>query len=491
MLFNTSITRERPESIGYPGGVLLLFPFILLCCLIGCTSSEEYEKRHKAPNIIFLLADDLGYGDLSCFGSAGIATPNIDALAASGMRFNHFYAGSAVCSPSRASLLTGKFPLRFDIRRHLRDSVDHLPEEAITLPELLQASGYETCHIGKWHLGGLRLSDVERRNNGEPALPGPLQQGFHHYLTNIEGAPIRPALIKNRQLYREGGMTLLRNDERAPEVPDHWTELKVTEAIHWLSQVRAKDQPFFLNLWFDVPHTPYEPAPDPHLSKYRAMGVTGDQLLYRSMISHMDAQIGRLIGYLKENGLFEKTLVVFTSDNGPAYEGSPGPFSGGKADLHEGGIRVPMFAVWDGNIPAGTISLQPTHMVDLLPTIAQLVGFEASNGVDGVDMSPILLAERQRMDRPAMLWQMDLYDWAPYDGDKPTPFATGVVLDGQWKLLVDSLQPTELINLHQDHRELYSMLEQHPEKTDSLQQLIRSFYEDERYSWRDVGLPLY
>ncbi len=466
---------------------------LFLVVLFSCDATTEGRKEtgeRATPNVIMLLADDLGYGDLSCYGSQSIETPHLDALAAQGMKFTHFYAGSAVCSPSRASLLTGKFPLRYNIRQHLTDSTDHLPEQAVTIAEFLKDAGYATAHIGKWHLGGLRLSDIVRRQAKQPALPGPLQQGFDHYLTNIEGAPTRPRLITERKLYREGGHTMLRNDQRADPSDQHWTEIKINEAMDWL-QSQEVGQPFFLNLWFDVPHTPYEPAPEPHLSKYQKLGVEGDQLYFRSMVSHLDAQIGRLIRFLKDNDLYDNTLIIFTSDNGPAFQGSPGPFKGGKTDLHEGGIRVPMFAVWNGSIPANTNSFQTMHMVDLLPTIGSLAKFEVPDDIDGVNMLPVLLGERESIKRPALFWQMDPYRYFQNQGPKPIPYATEVVLDGGWKLLADSLKPTELFRLRQDHRELYNVLEDQPVVKDSLLMKLTEFYQAPRFGWEDVGLEAY
>lgn len=464
----------------------------ILVHLYGCTSSAEEKpsfsnkQEQTQPNIIFLLADDLGYGDLSCYGSQSIETPNIDALACRGMRFTQFYAGSAVCSPSRASLLTGKFPLRFNVRQHFRDSTDHLSSEAVTIPKLLKQVGYETCHIGKWHLGGLRLSDLERRNNNRPALPGPMQQGFNHYLTNIEGKPIRPRLVKQRLLYREGGKTLIRNDQRIPAIDKHWTEIKIDEAITWLDEVSGKGSPFFLNLWFDVPHTPYEPAPEPHLSKYKALGIEGDQLFFRSMVSHLDAQIGRLMEYLTSKGLDENTIIVFTSDNGPAYQGSPGPFKGGKTDLHEGGIRVPMFAVWPNKIPAKSRSFQIMHMVDLLPTLAPLAGFTAPKDADGIDMITVLNGETPLLEeRPPLLWQLDYLRHYQNQGEKPKPYSNTVARLGNWKLLADSLTPVELFNLGQDHREIYNLLGEQDTVENELRQHIETFHKAPRVFWEE------
>ena len=458
----------------------LIYFVVTSCLTVGCSGKAQHKQApaETPPNIILLLADDLGYGDLSCYGSQSIETPHLDSLAAEGMRFSHFYAGSAVCSPSRACLLTGKYPLRFDIRKHFSDQHEHLPTAATTLPELLKQKGYRTAHIGKWHLGGLRPKDFEERQAGQAANPGPLQHGFDHSLTSIEGAPIRPQLIENRILYREGGKFMVRNDQRAKEDEHHWTEIKVNEAIALVDKYAQDQQPFFLNLWFDVPHTPYEPAPEPHLSKYQKMGVTGDQLYFRSMVSHLDANIGRLVKHLKESGAYDNSIIIFTSDNGPAFQGSPGPFRGGKTDLHEGGIRVPMFVVWPGHIPANTYSFSPMHMADLLPTFSKAVGIETDSlDLDGRNRLSTW-TDPAFQERDVLFWQMDLYRSFQNQGPKPEPYATAAVVQGQWKLLADSLQPTELFDLATDHRELYNLLDQKPEIAEELakqlQELIKS-----------------
>lgn len=450
---------------------LLKFAVYSLCSLSACTSiaPDEEQTAAQKPNVIILLADDLGYGDLSAYGSQSIETPHLDALAAEGIRLTQFYAGSAVCTPSRSCLLTGKFPLRYNIRSHFTDNQEHLPESAVTLAEVLQEAGYRTAHIGKWHLGGLRPTDYETRSAGRPANPGPLQHGFEHSLTSIEGSPIRPELIRERRLYREGGRYMVRNDQRAEPTDRHWTEIKIDEAIHLVDRYTEQNAPFFLNLWFDVPHTPYEPAPEPHLSKYRSLGATGDQLYFRSMVSHLDAQIGRLVAHLKTKGIFDQTIILFTSDNGPAFQGSPGPFKGGKTDLHEGGIRVPMFAVWKGSIPGGSHSFSPMHMADVLPTLAAALNItlDVADELDGRNRLAAL-THPDFLQREALFWQMDLYKGYQNQGPKPTPYATSVVIDRHWKLLADADGPTELFDLAADHRELYNLL---PEKPDVVQRL--------------------
>ena len=453
----------------------------LLVALFVLIDGSLSAQVRQPTNVIVLLADDLGYGDLSCYGSQSIETPHIDALARRGMRFTQFYSASAVCSPSRAALLTGRYPLRYGITGHFTDNREHLPPGSTTLAELLGEAGYRTVHIGKWHLGGLRPRDYEAREAGRVAGPGPLQHGFAHSLTSIEGAPIRPQLITERQLYRRGGHYMVRNDRRAPETDRHWTDIKVDEAIEQIGVARKEGRPFYLNLWFDVPHTPYEPAPEPHLSKYAALGVTGDQLYFRSMVSHLDANIGRLVDHLEQTGELERTLIVFTSDNGPAFQGNPGPFRGGKTDLHEGGVRVPFFAVWPGRIPAGSRSFSVLHMTDLLPTICTAVGVPVDTAtLDGRNQLPRLL-EDSYVERPAPLfWQMQLYGHFQNQGPKPSPYATATVQQGGWKLLADEDGPTELFNLREDFRELYDLSDERPGKVDSLYRQLQSFLTAQR-----------
>ena len=461
---------------------------------VSCQYSAYGQTKLKAqsrPNVLIILADDMGYGDLGCYGSQSIETPNIDELASQGMRFTRFYSGSAVSSPSRACLLTGKFPLRFDIREAFKDSTDFLVTESVTLPELLKKEGYATAHIGKWHLGGLRPMDVARRQEGKPALPGPLQHGFDYYLTNIEGAPLRPRLIRERKLYREGGKYLLENDKHIPEIKKYWEEIKVDKAIELLGQWKDKKQPFFLNMWFDTPHTPYEPAPEPHLSKYAKIGVTGDQLYFRSMVSCFDENIGRLIQALIDKNLYENTIIIFTSDNGPAFQGSPGPFKGGKTDLHEGGIRVPAFVIWPGHIPAGANTFETGHMADIFPTVCEALNIkDVPSDLDGTSILPLLTAKTDKIDHGILLWQMDLMLHYQNQGIKPTPYVTTVATKGNWKMTADGDVPKELFNLAQDHRELYNLLGKEPEIEKELSEAIKRFLNEPRQKY-DEKLGMY
>lgn len=426
----------------------------------------------QKPNVLVLLADDLGYGDLSGFGSATIQTPYLDKLANQGVRLTSFYSGSAVCTPSRACFLTGQYPRRFGIGEHFKDQGEHLPLSSITLAEILLEAGYFTAHIGKWHLGGLRLKDLNNK-----LVPGPLEHGFLHAVTNVEGAPIRSEHIKNRTLYREGYKTVIKNGKRVRLSPKHLTTLEVDEALEAVRIAQKKQQPFFVNLWFDAPHTPYEPAPEPHLSKYKEQGAEGDQLLFRSMVSHLDAEIGRLLDSLQTMGALDNTIVLFSSDNGPAYQGSPGPFKGGKTDLHEGGIRVPFIAYWKEHIEnKGTVH-SPMHMVDILPTIASLTNTRLPIATDGKNKSN-LLVQNGAYQQENYFWQMNVYSHFQNQGPKPQPYATAIYKEGPWKLLADDNGPTELFYLPNDPREIYNLKEKEGERVNIMYEKLLEFLQE-------------
>jgi arylsulfatase A-like enzyme len=256
----------------------------------------------------------------------------------------------------------------------------------------------------------------------------------------------------------------------------------VNEAITLLEAWKDNEQPFFLNLWFDVPHTPYEPAPEPHLSKYAKMGATGDQLYFRSMVSNLDENIGRLIRKLKELGLYENTLVLFTSDNGAAWEGEVGPFKGGKTDLHEGGIRVPFLAVWPGKIPENRVSFQCGQHIDLLPTICEAANVDYEEHIDGMSLLPNL-CKGEEIDRGLILWQLDLYKRLQRHYEKPEPYATNVAYKGPWKLLLDSLTPVALYHLENDAHEVMNLLGKYPEIEKELTDETELFMSEPRNPW--------
>ncbi|MAS95353.1 MAG: arylsulfatase [Verrucomicrobiales bacterium] len=443
-------------------------PFFLLIFLLS-----GFGHSADRPNIILLLADDLGYRDLSSYGSPAVETPNLDRLGKEGIRFDRFYAASAVCSPTRASILTGRYPLRFGITKHFNDVNRWLPETATTVAELLKGSGYQTAHVGKWHLGGLHVDDNGERLNDQP---GPVQHGFDYYQTQIEQQPLRGKMGKERTIFREGGTVLLRDDKKVPDsdpyFSKHLTDANGDYSCELIEKLAKDDSPFFLNLWWLVPHKPYEPAPEPHWSETEAEGISDDQHRFRSMMQHMDAKVGEILDTLDEMGIAEDTLVVFTSDNGAAFEGYIGDLKGGKTDLHDGGIRVPMLARWPGTIPAGQQSDAFGITTDLLPTFCEAAGVEIPGelSLDGISLlshwksgPPPTEAERG-----TVFWQLDLYKNIQRHYPKPKPYATEVVLNEHWKMLAFEGEPVELFDILEDPNESTNLIKDKPKLVEKM-----------------------
>ncbi|WP_237228594.1 sulfatase [Rubinisphaera sp. JC750] len=440
---------------------------------LGVFGSLAEVDAAERPNIVLLLADDLGYGDLSCFGSPAVHTPNLDRLADQGMKWTRFYAGSAVCSPTRASVLTGRYPLRFGITKHFNDVDRWLPESSTTVAELLKAGGYSTAHVGKWHLGGLHVDEQGKRLDTQP---GPRQHGFDFYQTQIEQQPIRSRMGRERTLFREGGTVLLRNGKRIdqddPYYAKHFTDANGDFSVELIEQLAAGEKPFFLNLWWLVPHKPYEPAPEPHWSNTAAEGISDDQHRFRSMVQHMDAKVGQILDKLDELGIADNTLVLFTSDNGAAFEGFIGDLKGGKTDLHDGGLRVPMIVRWPGVISAGQTTEAFGHTNDLLPTFCEAAGVDlpAELSLDGHSLLPHMQGGKplSAKERGTVFWQLDLYKRIQRHYPKPEPYATEVALRGKWKLLALKGKPVELFNIEADPNEQQNLLEDYPRLVASL-----------------------
>ena len=462
-----------------------IIPNVLTLALVLCGMSSTFAN--EKPNIILLLADDLGHGDLSCFGSPAVKTPRLDRLASEGTRFTHFYAASAVCSPTRASVLTGRYPLRFDITKHFNDRNNWLPESATTVAELLGGAGYATAHVGKWHLGGLHVDEQGKRLNNQP---GPKQHGFDFYQTQIEQQPLRGQMGSRRTLFRKGGTVLLRNGQKIsddhPYYSKHFTDANGDFSVELIEKLSASEKPFFINLWWLVPHKPYEPAPEPHWSKTAAEGISDDQHRFRSMVQHMDTKIGRILDKLDELKIADNTLVLFTSDNGAAYEGFIGDLKGGKTDLHEGGIRVPMIARWPGKIPAGKTSDAFGHTNDLLPTFCEAAGLDLSEelNVDGLSLLPHLKggSPPSDTDRGTVFWQLNLYKHMQRHYPKPEPYATEVAKQGKWKLLALKGKPVELFDVESDPNELQNVIDNHPDLVASLTAELKDWLSAPRIS---------
>lgn len=473
--------RENPWA--------LLLGLVFATVPSGALSVSASEAPRK-PNIVLLLADDMGWEDLSCFGGTAVQTPNLDRLAKKGTRFTQFYAASAVCTPTRASILTGRYPLRFDIQGHFPDDESHLPRGVVTLPRLLKQAGYSTAHAGKWHLGGLHLKHIADR---AASIPGPREHGFDHYQCQNEEQPLRGQMGRERTLYRKGGTCLIR-DEKRVESDDafydaHFTDINGDYVIDMIRQFHGEGKPFFINVWWLVPHKPYEPAPEPHWSATKSDGISDDQHRFRSMVTHMDTKVGQIVETLEQLGIRDDTLLVFTSDNGGAYEANIGGLKGGKTDLHEGGIRVPLILNWPGHIPSGRVTDAVGHTNDLLPTLCEAAGVAVppKAQLDGISLLPHVIDGRplEEVQRGTLFWQIAFYRHLQRHTPKPKPYATEAVRRGKWKLLARNAEPTELFDIEADPFERKNLIEAEPELVGQLTQQLRDWLQKPRRSWKD------
>ena len=442
----------------------------------------------RPPNVILAMADDMGWMDLSSYGNDRVATPHIDRLAKEGIRLTQYYAASAVCTPTRASVLTGKYPLRFDIRKHFTDRGEFLPT-CHTLPKLLKTAGYQTAHVGKWHLGGVRVADAGRRDR----VPGPREHGFDHWLTQQEEQPLRGRMGRERTLFRQGGTCLLRNDQVVgrddPYHPMYLTDIWGDESVRLIEEFNQQSQPFFLNLWWLTPHKPYEPAPEPHWSQTAAEGISDDQHRFRSMMARMDYNFGKILDTLDRLQIADNTIVVFVSDNGGAYEANIGELKGGKTDLHEGGIRVCGLFRWPGHIPGGAESDVLGHSNDLLPTLCAAAGVPLPKDAtfDGKNILPLLTGKTDRIQRGTVFWQINLYKGLQRHYPKPKPYATEIAREGKWKLLAKDGEPVELFDVESDIYEKNNVLAENPQIAGRLQKALKAWLAEPRTPFGDLG----
>ncbi len=442
----------------------------LLSLFLSGAGCQPAPEAGRPPNIVFILADDLGYGDLGSYGQRRIRTPHLDRLAAEGMRFTRFYAGSTVCAPSRAVLLTGLHtghnPIRGN-REYQPMGQEPLPDTVVTLAEVLKRAGYATGLIGKWGLGG-------------PGTPGiPTRQGFDTffgYLGQRHAHNYYPAF-----LFRNETRVPLANVLPEPQRPDgsgqavrrvqYSHDLFVDEALAFLEAHRA--QPFFLYLALTIPHANNEAGHDgmevPDFGPYAGEDWPAPARGLAAMITRMDDGVGRILDRIRTLGRDEDTIVFFTSDNGPHAEGgndpdffdSNGPLRGTKRALYEGGIRVPMLVRWPGHVPPGTTSDRIAYFGDVLPTAAALAGTGAPDGLDGLSFLPTLLGRPARQ-HPYLYWEF--YE----QGSRQA------VLAGDWKALRQPMftGAVELYDLRTDIGERHNVADRHPDVVARLASLM-------------------
>ena len=366
---------------------LLLLSFYLLTYVFAQNNSEG-----SPPNILIIFTDDLGYGDLSIQGATDMRTPNIDNIAKKGMIFKQFYANSPVCSPSRASLLTGKYPNMVGmpgvVRQVEEKSWGYFDENAVTIPQMLNEVGYHTGMIGKWHLG-----------YEKPNIPN--SKGFQYFKGFLGD------MMDDYWTHLRHGINWMRENEIEITPEGHATDIFTDWTIDYLKERQVKQQPFFLYLTYNAPHFPIQP-PQEWLDKVqqREQNITEKRAKNVAFIEHLDFNIGRIMKALKETGLDDNTLVVFTSDNGGAlrYAQSNSPLRGSKQQMYEGGIRVPFFASWKGKIAAGSTSDNVGMLMDLLPTFCKVAEKEVTHAIDGISLLPTLLGEEQVTDDRHLFW---------------------------------------------------------------------------------------
>ena len=342
---------------------------LTLCYSLLLTAFASAEV--KQPNVITLLVDDLGYRDLGCYGGP-VKTPVLDGLAAGGVRFTDFHSGAPVCSPSRATFLTGRNHIRAGVYSVLSEQRHrmHLLRSEITLAEVLKDEGYSTAHFGKWHLG----MPVSGRDN-----PTPADHGFDYWFGLVNGA--HPS--------HKDPTNFLRNGRPVGPMKGYACQIVVDEAIAWLNEKRDTDAPFFLNLWFNEPHAVIA-APEEIVSEYG--GLNDQAAIYNGTIDNTDRAIGRLLTRLEELGELDNTIINYSSDNGSYRQDRCGKLRGKKGSHFEGGHRVPGIFYWKGKIRGGRVEDEPAGAVDLLPTICGLLGIDKPKDVflDGSDLTPLL-----------------------------------------------------------------------------------------------------
>jgi arylsulfatase A-like enzyme len=435
--------------------IKLIFLSICFASLfpMGSAHAMSSAKKLEQPNILFILIDDMGWRDLGCYGHEIHETPNIDRLAAHGMRFTDGYAASPVCSPTRASIMTGKYPSRtgisnwiagdFYVNTPLRceETSPFMKLEELTLAEALKAGGYQTGFVGKWHLGGKSYF--------------PQHQGFDvNVAGNHKGNP-------GKGCFSPHG---LENLTDGPE-GEYLTDRLTTEAVRLMDGFSKKEKPWLLYMSYYTVHCPFIAKPEKiekYTAKARAAGEENFNATYAAMVESLDENVGRLLDWLDEKGLRENTLIVFTSDNGGFHEAThQRPLRGYKGELYEGGIRVPLMVDWPGVTKPGSVCDKPVVSTDFYPTLLEAAGLppRPEQHIDGVSVVPLLKGDTA-FDRGATIFHY------PHYLPRHSAIPGSVIRDGDWKLIYFyEGERTELYNLREDIGESENLADRLPEKT--------------------------
>jgi arylsulfatase A len=459
-----------------PHRILAVSALLLALTVIAPAGSAPAPR----PNIVFILADDLGSGDLGCFGHREMQTPHLDALAAGGLKLTQCYSAAAVCSPARAGIMTGRTPYRVGVYNAIPFlSPAHLPPTEITIATLLKKAGYATAQVGKWHLNGYF---------NLPGQPQPDDHGFDHWF----------AVQNNALPNHHNPFNFVRNGIPQGPIEGYSGGIVAAEALRWLATGRDKSKPFFLYVALNEPHEPI--ATDPQFSTRYAKDYPDDpsRVAYYGNVTQMDDAVGKVLAALEAQGLAENTLVWFTSDNGPARTkyhnvGSAGSLRGYKGLMYEGGLRVPGIVRWPARIKAGTTSATPVSGVDVLPTLCEIAGIAAPSDrkLDGASVAPVFSGSAVRRNKP-LYWQ---YAWAhagPQTALRDGPWKVLARLDGprpkggefneaQMQLLkTAALTDFELYHLDRDPAEKQDLSRTEPAKLAELKSALVAMQQDVR-----------
>ena len=408
------------------------------------------------PNLIVILADDLGRGDYSAFGTKDIRTPNIDRLCREGMTFDNFYANSCACSPSRAALLTGCYPDRVGVPglvRHVPDdNWGFLSPQATILPKVLKPAGYHSAIVGKWNLG---LASPNTPND----------RGFDYFHGFLGD------MMEDYWKHLRGGYNFLRLNRQVIEPVGHATDLFTDWACSYLRDRAEVGEPFFLYLAYTAPHDPIQPPPD-WLAKVkrREPGISETRAKIVALIEHLDFGVGQVLATLDRLHLAENTLVIFTSDNGGnlIFGANNGPWRSGKTHMYEGGLRVPGVARWPAKVKPGSRTEQMALSMDIFATLCEVAAVRPPAGVDGVSFLPALLGEPPRETPPDRYFV--LREGGPNFGGK----TSNALIANQWKLLQDRpFLPWELYNLRLDPQETTDLAAKEPKRFQTLDAAMR------------------
>jgi len=446
------------------------------------------SEKGKKPNIIFLMADDLGYGDTGFNGNKVIKTPHLDAMAKDGIRLTRFYSIGPVCTPTRASCLTGRHYMRFGM---MRANMGKLPKQEITLAEACKAKGYTTGHFGKWHLGSMSRSESLRHKNPAKDYAPPWERDYDDaFATEISCPTWNPASGKFKQHdspYWHNGKKVTAN------LTGDDSRVIIDRAIPFMRKAVADRKPFMATIWFHAPHSPVVAGPE-YLKMYKEY-AEGHQHYY-GCITAMDEQIGRLRQELRELGIDRNTMIWFCSDNGPEGDGNPNPqydayqgafygktggFRGRKRYLYNGGVCVPATVIWPGIISAGQVVDLPCSTLDYLPTLCEVIGFDlpGKRPIDGESLVTMLEGKMKERTRSI-----------PFASNLRSPRAA--LIRGAFKLCTDFSKTGEedaLYHLYKDPAEKDNLITKHPELAASMKQELRAWVESCRKSYNGGDYP--